>query len=89
MTIDILVPVKRVVDAHVRVRVSSNGSIDTTGLKMSLNPFDECAVEKAMQLRETGAASKVTVITCGTPASQGYRQIIGRRAAEHAIHKDN
>jgi electron transfer flavoprotein beta subunit len=67
MTIHILVPVKRVVDANVRVRVASNGSIDTTGLKMSLNPFDECAVEKALQLREAGAAAKVTAITCVIP----------------------
>ena len=51
MTLRILVPVKRVVDANVRVRVSARGAIDTTGLKMSLNPFDECALEKALQLQ--------------------------------------
>lgn len=70
MTIRILVPVKRVVDANVRVRVSASGAIDTTGLKMSLNPFDECAVEQALQLREAGVAAQVTVVTCGQSTSQ-------------------
>ena len=69
MTINILVPVKRVVDANVRVRVSANGSIDTTGLKMSLNPFDECAVEKALQLKEAGVASKVSPSAIATATS--------------------
>ncbi|MGA9915373.1 electron transfer flavoprotein subunit beta/FixA family protein [Paraburkholderia sp.] len=66
----ILVPVKRVIDANVRVRVSASGAIDTTGLKMSLNPFDECAVEKAVQLREAGVTNHVTVVTCGQSTSQ-------------------
>ena len=85
MTINILVPVKRVVDVNVRVRVSSNGSIDTTGLKMSLNPFDECAVEKAVQLREAGVASKVTVITCGTQASQDVLRTALAMGADEAV----
>lgn len=85
MTINILVPVKRVVDANLRVRVSSNGSIDTTGLKMSLNPFDECAVEKALQLREAGVASKVTVITCGTRASQDVLRTALAMGADDAV----
>lgn len=85
MTINILVPVKRVVDANVRVRVSSNGSIDTTGLKMSLNPFDESAVEKAVQLREAGVASKVTVITCGTQASQDVLRTALAMGADEAV----
>jgi electron transfer flavoprotein beta subunit len=70
MTIRILVPVKRVVDPNVRVRLSASGVIDTVGLKMSLNPFDECALEKALQLKEAGVASHVTVLTCGLPAHQ-------------------
>lgn len=69
MAIKILVPVKRVVDPNVRVRVNSSGSIDTAGLKMSLNPFDECALEKALQLREAGVADQVTVLTCGLATS--------------------
>ncbi|WP_175107653.1 electron transfer flavoprotein subunit beta/FixA family protein [Pararobbsia alpina] len=82
---NILVPVKRVVDANVRVRVAANGAIDTTGLKMSLNPFDECAVEKALQLRETGAASRVTVITCGAQASQDVLRTALAMGADDAV----
>ncbi|WP_120298086.1 electron transfer flavoprotein subunit beta/FixA family protein [Paraburkholderia sp. BL23I1N1] len=82
---NILVPVTRVVDANVRVRVAANGSIDTTGLKMSLNPFDECALEKALQLREAGAASKVTVITCGTQTSQDVLRTALAMGADDAM----
>jgi electron transfer flavoprotein beta subunit len=85
MTINILVPVKRVVDANVRVRVAANGSIDTTGLKMSLNPFDECALEKALQLREASVASKVTVITCGTQASEDVLRTALAMGADDAV----
>lgn len=67
----ILVPVKRVVDSNVRIRVKSDGSgVDTTGLKMSMNPFDEVALEQAVRLREKGLASKVTVVTCGPAIAQ-------------------
>ncbi|MBU4325077.1 MAG: electron transfer flavoprotein subunit beta/FixA family protein, partial [Gammaproteobacteria bacterium] len=67
----VLVPVKRVVDYNVRVRVRSDGSgVDTTGLKMSLNPFDEVAVEQAVRLRQAGQASRVTVVGCGAPLTQ-------------------
>lgn len=67
----ILVPVKRVVDANVKVRVKSDGSgVDTTGVKMSMNPFDEVALEQAVRLREKGLASKVTVVTCGPAVAQ-------------------
>ncbi|MEA3119096.1 MAG: electron transfer flavoprotein beta subunit [Paraburkholderia sp.] len=85
MTINILVPVKRVVDANVRVRVSTSGTIDTTGLKMSINPFDECAVEKALQLREAGAATKVTVITCGAQACQDVLRTALAMGADDAV----
>ncbi|RKT99096.1 electron transfer flavoprotein subunit alpha [Burkholderia sp. Nafp2/4-1b] len=70
MPIKILVPVKRVVDPNVRVRVGSAGAIDTTGLKMSINPFDECALEMALRLREAGHAVQVSVLTCGLPVCQ-------------------
>lgn len=67
----ILVPVKRVVDANVKVRVKADGSgVDTTGVKMSMNPFDEVALEQAVRLREKGLASKVTVVTCGPAMAQ-------------------
>ncbi len=85
MTMNILVPVKRVVDANVRVRVSTNGAIDTTGLKMSLNPFDECAVEKALQLKEAGYASQVTVVSCGLSAAQDVLRTTLAMGADDAV----
>ena len=85
MSIRILVPVKRVVDPNVRVRVSASGAIDTAGLKMSLNPFDECALEKALQLRESGVASHVTVLTCGLPAHQDVLRTALAMGADDAV----
>lgn len=65
----ILVPVKRVVDPYVRVRLLADGSgVDTRGLKMSMNPFDEVALEQALRLRTAGVARKVTVLSCGDAA---------------------
>lgn len=67
----ILVPVKRVIDYNVKVRVKRDGSgVETSGIKMSMNPFDEVAVEHAIRLREWGLASKVTVVTCGPALAQ-------------------
>ena len=67
----ILVPVKRVVDANVRVRLKPDGSdVDLTGVKMAINPFDEIAVEEAVRLKEKGVASEVVAVTVGPPASQ-------------------
>lgn len=67
----ILVPVKRVVDHNVKVRVKADGSgVDSAGVKMSINPFDEVALEQAVRLREQGLASKVTVVTCGAAIAQ-------------------
>lgn len=67
----ILVPVKRVVDYNVKVRVKADGSgVDTTGVKMSMNPFDEVALEQAVRLREKGVATRVTVVTCGAATAQ-------------------
>ena len=62
----ILVPVKRVVDYNVKVRVKADGSgVDTANAKMSMNPFDEIAVEEAVRLREAGIASEVLVVSAG------------------------
>lgn len=62
----ILVPIKRVVDSSIKVRVKSDGSgVDTSGAKMSMNPFDEVALEQAIRLREQGLADKVTAVSCG------------------------
>ncbi|WP_321839825.1 electron transfer flavoprotein subunit beta/FixA family protein [Paraburkholderia bannensis] len=85
MTIRILVPVKRVVDPNVRVRLSAAGAIDTTGLKMSLNPFDECALEKALQLKEAGVATHVSVLTCGLPTHQDVLRTALAMGADDAV----
>ena len=62
----ILVPVKRVVDYNVKVRVKSDGSgVDIANVKMSMNPFDEIAVEEAVRLKEKGAVSEVIAVSCG------------------------
>ena len=67
----ILVPVKRVIDYNVKVRVKRDGSgVETVGVKMSMNPFDEVALEQAIRLREQGLASKVTVVACGPALAQ-------------------
>jgi len=65
----ILVPVKRVVDYNVKVRVKADGSgVDTAGVKMSMNPFDEIAVEEAIRLREKGIASEIVAVSLGVAA---------------------
>ncbi|WP_281926842.1 electron transfer flavoprotein subunit beta/FixA family protein [Roseibium album] len=62
----ILVPVKRVIDYNVKVRVKSDGSgVDLANVKMSMNPFDEISVEEALRLREAGKASEVIVVSVG------------------------
>jgi electron transfer flavoprotein beta subunit len=62
----ILVPVKRVVDYNVKVRVKSDGTgVETTGVKMSMNPFDEIAVEEAVRLKEKGVATEIVAISMG------------------------
>ena len=62
----ILVPVKRVIDYNVKVRVKADGSgIETAGVKMSMNPFDEIAVEEAIRLKEKGAATEVVAVSLG------------------------
>lgn len=67
----ILVAVKRVVDYNVKVRVKSdNSGIDTANVKMSMNPFDEIAVEEAVRLKEAGVATEVVAVSCGIAQSQ-------------------
>jgi electron transfer flavoprotein beta subunit len=67
----ILVPVKRVVDYNVKVRVKSDGSgVDVANVKMSMNPFDEIAVEEAVRLKEAGVASEVVAVSCGVAQCQ-------------------
>ena len=65
----VLVAVKRVVDYNVKVRVKPDGSgIDTAGVKMSMNPFDEIAVEEAVRLKEKGVATDIIAVSCGLAA---------------------
>jgi electron transfer flavoprotein beta subunit len=67
----ILVPVKRVVDYNVKVRVKADCSgIETQGVKMSMNPFDEIAIEEAVRLKESGAATEVVAISLGVSQCQ-------------------
>ncbi|GAB3627988.1 electron transporter RnfB [Pandoraea terrae] len=67
----VLVAVKRVVDANVKVRVKADGSgVDLANVKMSINPFDEIAVEEAVRLKEAGVATEVVVVSCGGSACQ-------------------
>ena len=67
----ILVPVKRVVDYNVKVRVKSDGSgVDIASVKMSMNPFDEIAVEEAVRLKEKGAATEIVTVSCGVSKCQ-------------------
>src|SRR6202522_4831797 len=62
----VLVPVKRVVDYNVKVRVKSDGTgVELSNVKMSMNPFDEIAVEEALRLKEAGKASEVIVVSIG------------------------
>ncbi|HRP28693.1 MAG TPA: electron transfer flavoprotein subunit beta/FixA family protein, partial [Burkholderiaceae bacterium] len=67
----ILVPVKRVVDYNVKVRVKADGTgVDIANVKMSMNPFDEIAVEEAVRLKEAGKATEIVAVSCGVPQSQ-------------------
>jgi electron transfer flavoprotein beta subunit len=67
----VLVPVKRVVDYNVKVRVKSDGTgVDIANVKMSMNPFDEIAVEEAVRLKEKGVATEVIAVSCGVAQCQ-------------------
>ena len=67
----ILVPVKRVVDYNVKVRVKSDQTgVELAGVKMAMNPFDEIAIEEAVRLKEKGIATEIVAISIGTPACQ-------------------
>src|SRR6186997_2366398 len=67
----VLVPVKRVVDYNVKVRVKSDGTgVDIANVKMSMNPFDEIAVEEATRLKEKGVATEVIAVSCGVAQCQ-------------------
>jgi electron transfer flavoprotein beta subunit len=81
-----MVAVKRVVDYNVKVRVRSDGSgVETANVKMSMNPFDEIAVEEAVRLREAGSATEVVVVSCGAPACQETLRTALAIGADRAI----
>ncbi|HUP97946.1 MAG TPA: electron transfer flavoprotein subunit beta/FixA family protein [Usitatibacter sp.] len=82
----ILVPVKRVVDFNVKVRVKSDQSgVELANVKMSMNPFDEIAVEEALKLRESGKATEVIAVSAGTAASQETLRTALAMGADRAI----
>ena len=82
----VLVAVKRVVDYNVKVRVKSDGSgVDTANVKMSMNPFDEIAVEEAVRLKEGGRASEVVVVSAGPAACQETLRNALAMGADRAI----
>ena len=82
----IVVPVKRVVDYNVKVRVKPDGSgVDTTNVKMSMNPFDEIAVEEAVRLKEAGVATEVIVMSAGVAQSQETLRTALAIGADRAI----
>ena len=82
----VLVPVKRVVDYNVKVRVKSDGSgVDIANVKMSMNPFDEIAVEEAVRLREKGVVTEVIAVSCGVTQCQETLRTAMAIGADRAI----
>ena len=82
----VLVPVKRVIDYNVKVRVKSDGSgVDLANVKMSMNPFDEIAVEEAIRLKEAGAADEVIAVSIGVKQAQETLRTALAMGADWAI----
>ena len=82
----ILVPVKRVVDYNVKVRVKADKSgVDIANVKMSMNPFDEIAVEEAVRLKEAGKATEIVVVSCGVTQCQETLRTAMAIGADRAI----
>lgn len=82
----ILVAVKRVVDHNIQVRIKPDGSdVDIAGVKMSINPFDENAVEEALRLKERGVATEIVAVTFGTSAHQDVLRHALAMGADRAL----
>jgi len=82
----VLVPVKRVVDYNVKVRVKSDGTgVDIANVKMSMNPFDEIAVEEAVRLKEKGVATEIIAVSCGVTQCQEVLRTAMALGADRAI----
>src|SRR2546428_5155666 len=82
----VLVSVKRVVDFNVKLRVKADGTgVETANVKMSMNPFDEIAVEEAVRLKEAGVATEIVVVSCGVQACQEMLRTALAIGADRAI----
>ncbi len=82
----VLVPVKRVIDFNVKVRVKADGSgVETANVKMSMNPFDEIAVEEAIRMKEAGTASEVIALSIGPQKAQETLRTALAMGADRAI----
>ena len=84
--VKLLVPVKRVIDFNVKVRVKPDASgVDTANVKMSMNPFDEIAVEEAVRLKEKGVATEIVAVSCGLAACQETLRTALALGADRAV----
>jgi electron transfer flavoprotein beta subunit len=82
----VIVPVKRVIDYNVKVRVKADGSgVDLANVKMSMNPFDEIAVEQAIRLKEAGKADEVVAVSVGVKQAQETLRTALAMGADRAI----
>ena len=82
----VLVPVKRVVDYNVKVRVKADGSgVETANVKMSMNPFDEIACEEAVRLKEAGVVTEIVAVSIGSPQAQETLRTALAIGADRAI----
>jgi len=82
----IIVPIKRVVDYNVKVRVRPDGTgVDTANVKMSMNPFDEIAVEEAVRLKEKGTATEIVAVSCGVATCQETLRTALALGADRAV----
>src|ERR1700741_4839959 len=83
----VLVAVKRVIDANVKVRVKGDGTgVETANVKMAMNPFDEIGVEEAIRLKEAGKATEIVAVSCGPQSSQETIRPALAMGADRGIH---
>jgi len=87
LSMKVIVPIKRVVDYNVKIRVKADQTdVETANVKMSMNPFDEIAVEEAVRLKEAGSASEIIVVSVGVAACQETLRTALALGADRAIH---
>ncbi len=86
----LLVPVKRVIDYNVKVRVKSdNTGVETSNVKMSMNPFDEIAVEEAVRMKEAGTAEEIVAVSLGVQQCQETIRTALAMGADRGIHGED